>query len=122
MSTLRCDSCNYNNSNNNNNNNNILYLLIGKRNDITLLRTSNINDRLAALCSHLNIDYLIFGDSAYTRNSLFRCYMSSYLLDTFKKKDNERSVPQDLLRKSKNRFGRFNSRYNSINRIFSHSQ
>jgi len=45
-----------------------------RRNDITLLRQSNIVDRLRALCANLDIDYLIFGDSAYKTESHLRSY------------------------------------------------
>lgn len=49
-----------------------------RRNDTTLLRSSNIVDRLRDLMANLNIDYLIFGDSAYKIESHLRSY---YKLD-----------------------------------------
>jgi hypothetical protein len=48
-----------------------------RRNDLTLLRISDINDRLHALHANDPIDYIIFGDSAYKRRSNITSYVSA---------------------------------------------
>jgi hypothetical protein len=47
-----------------------------RRNDLVLLRESDINDRFARLQLESDIDYVIFGDSAYKRQSHIRSYFS----------------------------------------------
>ena len=47
-----------------------------RRNDLTLLRESDINDRFARLQIHAPVDFIIFGDSAYRRRSHCRSYFS----------------------------------------------
>ena len=45
-----------------------------RRNDLVLLRNSDINDRFARLQLQSEDDYVIFGDSAYKRQSHIRSY------------------------------------------------
>lgn len=47
-----------------------------RRNDLTLLRLSDINDTFTILQLESDIDYIIFGDSAYKRQSHIRSYFS----------------------------------------------
>lgn len=47
-----------------------------RRNDLVLLRESDINDIFARLQLAAEIDYVIFGDSAYKRQSHLRSYYS----------------------------------------------
>lgn len=48
-----------------------------RRNDLALLRESDINDTFARLQLASNTDYVIFGDSAYKRQSHIRSYFSA---------------------------------------------
>ena len=45
-----------------------------RRNDVSLLRDSNINDRIRAATQHEEYDYCIFGDSAYKVDTNLRSY------------------------------------------------
>ena len=47
-----------------------------RRNDLTLLRESEINLTFARLQLQSDVDYIIFGDSAYKRQSHIRSYFS----------------------------------------------
>jgi hypothetical protein len=48
-----------------------------RRNDLTLLRESDVNDTFARIQLNSVIDYIIFGDSAYKRQSHLRSYFSA---------------------------------------------
>jgi hypothetical protein len=46
-----------------------------RKNDVTLLRESKINERVQRECQTLDYEYAIFGDSAYRTDTHLRSYM-----------------------------------------------
>lgn len=48
-----------------------------RRNDLTLLRMSTVNHRLAQLQEGEDMEYIIFGDNVYKRRSPITSYVSA---------------------------------------------
>ena len=53
-----------------------------RKNDVTLLRESKINERVQRECQTLDYEYAIFGDSAYRTYTHLRSYMPSNSIET----------------------------------------